>query len=927
MSSPASHHRHQHSRPAKVHSPSTSSGVDKRRKLMHHPAVFGSGGGGSPPNGAAYPQHQGYYMFAPDAGSEGGGIPEEGPGAAGPPPLPLPPSHGYGYAPPIHQHPGSAAAGHHHPPPPPHDPYYINRTGSAAGGPPPGEGYYLGPPPPPPHSGGKGAPYGAPPPSMIHPLSGEHNGRNKIHQPRGHNNNLPLRLSPHQYNNGGGSGEEDYENSSASKSPPKVLLHQLPGTSPGATNNGDENNGSETTPTSVMANDDTLDTRSPEGSRNLNPLEERVQGITDNHSDEQRHHQQQQQQQQAITRSSSGTAITSSTPGKGGGQVPHVAHNPTGAPSSMVKMPPYHGMHPPPLPPPGMAPYHGPPSHQGMYHQYPHNRHHLHPYMSPTIVPQSSHHHHGGAFPSHTHQPHPPHHPAAHHPGVPQFLPQFHMSPQHHRNALPRGSGDSNMTPGQMSPRGRGSDRMMMVPPPHPPAMLGGPLPPSSSPSSTTTRVINSNGETIWTCEYCNLKFNTWEDCAAHEEGDCPAAAYHHHNRHHHQPRPHLQGYGPPPLGQYPMHGMHSGMMHPGHDNVLSGNEHIQPYSDVGRNAHNRSLKGRKMALSAFPNNGHLFVDQNVEYAVNTDRVTYLFSTSSDVDSLSDRQCYVRTHFVEIFVATAADVGARHSRGAQMLNLGQIGLRCAYCVKLRQRDRAERAICYPSSISRIYQTVADMQRFHFESCVAIPPKVLHAYRSLKTTRPRGVGSPQSYWDQSARDIGLVDSKYGIQVADEDVKFEMQRKSVVTGMLAIMDGPNDASRDALIMQDMLARQEDASEEEGKQYEVSSFQPHQDPQAMQAHEATIQAAVVSSPGSDTGSKAEDEDGNFGVTPSTPKTAKDVEAEEDANILLMLKKTPESPPRVDSLEGSNSSGSIEYATNDGINPTVNVDGFVAV
>lgn len=337
------------------------------------------------------------------------------------------------------------------------------------------------------------------------------------------------------------------------------------------------------------------------------------------------------------------------------------------------------------------------------------------------------------------------------------------------------------------------------------------------------------------------------------------------------------------------------------------------------------------MALSAFPNNGHLFVDHNAEYAVNTDRVTYLFSTSSDVDSLSDRQCYVRTHFVEIFVATAADVGARHSRGAQMLNLGQIGLRCAYCVKLRQRDRAERAICYPSSISRIYQTVADMQRFHFESCVAIPPKVLHAYRSLKTTRPRGVGSPQSYWDQSARNIGLVDSKFGIQVADGDVKFEMQRKSVVTGMLAIMDEPNDASRDALIMRDMLARQEDGSEEEGKQYEVSSFQPHQDPQAMQVHETTIQAAVVSSPGSDTGSKAEDEDGNFGVAPSTPKTAKDVEAEEDANILLMLKKTPESPPRV-GLEGSNSIGSVEYATlgrDDGTNPTdaVNDDGFVAV
>lgn len=473
----------------------------------------------------------------------------------------------------------------------------------------------------------------------------------------------------------------------------------------------------------------------------------------------------------------------------------------------------------------------------------------------------------------------------------------------------------------------------MMPPPTYHHAILGGHLPPPQS----TRAVSSTNGETSWTCEYCNLKFNTWEDCAAHEEADCPAAAYHHH---HHGQRPLLQGYGPPPPGQYhPMHVLHhGGMMHPGHDNMVSSSEHIHPHGEVGRNPHNRTLKGRKMALSAFPNNGHLFVDQNAEYAVNTDRVTYLFSTASDVDSLSDRQCYVRTHFVEIFIATTADVGARHSRGAQMLNLGQIGLRCAYCVKLKQRDRAERAICYPSSISRIYQTVADMQRFHFESCVAIPPKVLDAYRSLKTTRPRGVGSPQSYWDKSARDIGLVDSKNGIQVSEGYAKFEKQRKSFVTGMLANMDGPTDASRGALIMQDMLARQEDTDEEEGKKHHgISVFRQHQDPQATQTSDSTsssiTQAAVVSSPGSDTGSKAEDEDVILGVAPSTPKSAKDVEAEEDANILLMLKKTPESPPRVDSSENSSSVDNATPGKNDVngdeiINPinAVNVDGLVA-
>lgn len=158
-------------------------------------------------------------------------------------------------------------------------------------------------------------------------------------------------------------------------------------------------------------------------------------------------------------------------------------------------------------------------------------------------------------------------------------------------------------------------------------------------------------------------------------------------------------------------------------------------------------------------------MDPNEEYANNTDRPTFSLALPTDGQSLSDRQCYVRTHFVELFVATEADVSARHSRGAQKLHLNQVGLRCAYCAKLKPRDRAERAVCYPSSINRIYQTVADMQRFHFEACSAIPPKVLRIYKSLKTTRPRGVGSPQSYWDKSARELGLVDSDCGIVLKD------------------------------------------------------------------------------------------------------------------------------------------------------------------
>jgi len=143
-----------------------------------------------------------------------------------------------------------------------------------------------------------------------------------------------------------------------------------------------------------------------------------------------------------------------------------------------------------------------------------------------------------------------------------------------------------------------------------------------------------------------------------------------------------------------------------------------------------------------------------------------LLSLPGDSDSLSDRQCYVRTNMVEIFAATEKDVAARHTKGAQKLVVGQVGIRCVHCSHLRSRDRAERAVCYPSSISRIYQTVADMQRFHFEQCSQIPDETRSAYKSLKTTRPRGVGSPQTYWIQSAKLLGLVDSDEGIRFEGE-----------------------------------------------------------------------------------------------------------------------------------------------------------------
>jgi len=228
-------------------------------------------------------------------------------------------------------------------------------------------------------------------------------------------------------------------------------------------------------------------------------------------------------------------------------------------------------------------------------------------------------------------------------------------------------------------------------------------------------------------------------------------SGHHPHHQYPHHP-PHQQHHGYPVQHHSPHHQQHVTQPHHGYQSHLSyGGYHGYEGGNNGQ--------ARRDAYNSQP------------------QKRLLLAMATDQDSLSDRQCYVRSEMVEIFAATEKDVSARHSKGAQKLAVGQVGIRCVHCAHLRPRDRAERAVCYPSSISRIYQTVADMQRFHFEQCREIPPKIRKIYKSLKTTRPRGVGSPQTYWVQSAKLLDLVDTENGIQFgADMKTKQEENETS-------------------------------------------------------------------------------------------------------------------------------------------------------
>jgi len=265
-----------------------------------------------------------------------------------------------------------------------------------------------------------------------------------------------------------------------------------------------------------------------------------------------------------------------------------------------------------------------------------------------------------------------------------------------------------------------------------------------------------------WACDYCQVAtFVSYEEACAHEE----ACARSYHERYGGRPHPSrgpvpqydqtpTRGWTdlPPPRGHQQMWGRGPPMP------LLPPPEHHQSLYDY------HSPPPRYPSAPAYPVYPNQDISRHRYESSSPKRL--MLAMPTDVESLSDRQCYVRSEMVEIFAATEKDVSARHSKGAQRLVVGQVGIRCVHCSHLRPRDRAERAVCYPSSISRVYQTVADMQRFHFEQCREIPPETRKIYKSLKTTRPRGVGSPQTYWVQSARLLNLVDTENGIRFSTD-----------------------------------------------------------------------------------------------------------------------------------------------------------------
>jgi hypothetical protein len=142
--------------------------------------------------------------------------------------------------------------------------------------------------------------------------------------------------------------------------------------------------------------------------------------------------------------------------------------------------------------------------------------------------------------------------------------------------------------------------------------------------------------------------------------------------------------------------------------------------------------------------------------------VTYL-SQPEDRISLSETLCTIREN-IEVFIANKADVEAPAPGRKHPVAVGQVGLRCIHCRHTtKSSDRVKRAVCYPSSIRRIYRTVIDMKLDHFQHCRFVPQALKDRLEELKAINTRSTGTTMQYFVKAAKKMGMIDAPAGVRM--------------------------------------------------------------------------------------------------------------------------------------------------------------------
>jgi hypothetical protein len=156
-------------------------------------------------------------------------------------------------------------------------------------------------------------------------------------------------------------------------------------------------------------------------------------------------------------------------------------------------------------------------------------------------------------------------------------------------------------------------------------------------------------------------------------------------------------------------------------------------------------------------------------------RKAVLLAMQTDAAVLSPIHVFIRQQ-IEVFEATQDDIEQPAPGRKTPILLNQVGLRCIHCRDLSPRDRVKRAVCYPSSVGRVYNSVSDMKFDHFGSCKGFSSELRARFEELKSAHKVPKSKPSTpktglstsaaqYYHDSARHIGMVDGKGGVFLAN------------------------------------------------------------------------------------------------------------------------------------------------------------------
>jgi hypothetical protein len=171
-----------------------------------------------------------------------------------------------------------------------------------------------------------------------------------------------------------------------------------------------------------------------------------------------------------------------------------------------------------------------------------------------------------------------------------------------------------------------------------------------------------------------------------------------------------------------------------------------------------------------------------------------------DKSSLSPLRCFLREQ-VCAFSATEEDIAVR-APTTFSITTGQVGIGCVHCLKQPPKLRSNRAVCFPFSIGRIYQSVADIQRFHFTECKMLPPDVKDKFNELQSASSKGSKglATRTYWVTSAKKIGLVDTQRGIRFGRDPLVPEESKAFSLDILAAAAFSVTTANKQLVVVED-------------------------------------------------------------------------------------------------------------------------------